>query len=84
MGLDIRVPIGAMFSILGLLLVAFGIYAASATPDIYKKSLDINVNLWWGLVMLAFGALMFMFGRRADGRAESTDQPSRSANSRGH
>ena len=34
--------------------------------EIYKKSLDINVNLWWGLVMLAFGLAMFYFGRRAD------------------
>jgi hypothetical protein len=65
MGLDIRIPIGAMFSILGALLAGFGVYAAMATPEIYKKSLDINVNLWWGLVMLAFGIVMLVLGRRA-------------------
>jgi hypothetical protein len=79
MGLDIRIPIGAMFSILGLLLIGFGLYAASATPEVFKKSLDINVNLWWGLVMLAFGIAMFYFGRRADRRGpgdKTTSPPS--------
>ena len=63
MGLDIRIPIGAMFAILGLLLVGFGLYAGFTTPDAFKKSLDINVNLWWGLVLLVFGGTMFALGR---------------------
>jgi len=62
MGLDIRIPIGAMFSILGAILVLFGLMASK---EIYEKSLGINVNLWWGAVMLAFGVLMFVFGKRA-------------------
>jgi hypothetical protein len=68
MRLDIRIPIGAMFAILGALLAGYGLYAAAATPEIYQKSLDINVNLWWGLVMLAFGLGMLWLGRRADGK----------------
>ncbi|HEY4234201.1 MAG TPA: hypothetical protein VGM76_12290 [Lacipirellulaceae bacterium] len=68
MGLDIRIPIGAMFAILGALLAGYGLYAAKATPEIYQKSLEINVNLWWGLVMLAFGLGMLWLGRRADGK----------------
>jgi hypothetical protein len=72
MGLDIRIPIGAMFSILGLLLVVFG---ALANSEIYKKSLEINVNLWWGIVMLVFGALMAYFGKRADRRASENTAP---------
>jgi hypothetical protein len=80
MGLDIRIPIGAMFAILGALLTAFGIYGAAMKSDIYQKSLDINVNLWWGLVMLAFGAIMWTFGRRADSKPKKpTDAPSRRA-----
>jgi hypothetical protein len=76
MGLDIRIPIGAMFSILGLLLVVFG---ALANSEIYKKSLEINVNLWWGVVMLVFGVLMAYFGKRADRRAgEQTPSQSKS------
>jgi hypothetical protein len=75
MGLDIRIPIGAMFSILGALLALFGVYGAITKSEIYQKSLGINVNLWWGLVMLAFGALMFWLGRRSDGLAKQDPAP---------
>ncbi|HZE73191.1 MAG TPA: hypothetical protein VE135_27090 [Pyrinomonadaceae bacterium] len=61
MGLDIRLPIGLMFTILGLLLFGFGILGDKA---IYQQALGINVNLWWGAVMLAFGLAMLWFGRR--------------------
>ena len=61
MGLDIRKPIGLLFSAFGALLIAFGLLSNRA---IYARSLDINVNLWWGLVMLAFGAIMLWLGRR--------------------
>lgn len=61
MGLDIRLPIGLMFSIVGLLLAAFGLFGDKA---IYQRALGINVNLWWGLVMLLFGLVMFFFGKR--------------------
>jgi hypothetical protein len=62
MGLDIRLPIGLMFSIVGLLLVGFGLLSDKL---IYQRALGINVNLWWGLVMLLFGLGMLFFGRRA-------------------
>ncbi len=65
MNLDIRVPIGLLFLSLGGLLAGFGIVTHFTSPGLYARSLDINVNLWWGLVMLAFGAGMFHFGRRA-------------------
>ena len=60
MGLDIRTPIGSLFAILGVLLVGFGLLS---DPSIYKRSLGINVNLYWGGVLLAFGALMLWLGR---------------------
>jgi len=62
MGLDIRMPIGVMFSLLGAILAVFGIVASK---DVYAKSLGININLWWGLVMLAFGLVMLVMARRA-------------------
>lgn len=65
MGLDIRIPIGAMFAILGLLLVVYGLMTMGDART-YEKSLQINVNLWWGTVMLIFGLVMFYFGRRGD------------------
>jgi hypothetical protein len=61
MGLDIRQPIGLLFSIFGLLLAGYGIFSNDA---IYARSLGINVNLWWGFVMLLFGAVMLFLGRR--------------------
>jgi hypothetical protein len=63
-GLDIRTPIGLMFSILGALLAGYGLVA---DPAIYARSLGLNVNLWWGAVLLVFGATMLALGRR--GRA---------------
>jgi hypothetical protein len=61
MGLDIRTPIGLMFTIIGALLVIASLFLDSA---VYTRSLGINVNLWWGLVMLVFGGLMLFFGTR--------------------
>jgi multisubunit Na+/H+ antiporter MnhG subunit len=60
MGLDIRLPIGLLFSVIGLLLASFGIFGDKA---IYQRSLDINVNLAWGFVLLIFGAAMMALGR---------------------
>jgi len=55
MRLDVRFPIGGMFTILGVLLTVYGLASDQA---IYERSLGINVNLWWGLVLLVFGAVM--------------------------
>ena len=62
MGLDIRLPIGVMFAIFGVVLIACGLLM---NPEIYGRSLGINVNLWWGLVLFIFGGLMFAFSRKA-------------------
>jgi hypothetical protein len=60
MGLDIRLPIGLLFVALGGLLAVYGLISDRA---IYQRSLDININLWWGLAMLIFGILMVLGGR---------------------
>ncbi|MCD6564970.1 MAG: hypothetical protein J7K53_03405 [Bacteroidales bacterium] len=57
MGLDIRYPIGYLFSLIGLMLTIFGLVTGSNT-EMYHRSLDINVNLWTGLGMLIIGILM--------------------------
>jgi hypothetical protein len=57
MRLDIRLPIGLLFSIFGVVLVAYG---AFGNHDIYAKSLGHNVNLIWGGVLLVFGLLMLL------------------------
>jgi hypothetical protein len=56
MGLDIRWPIGLMFTLIGALLAVYGL--ATANSDLYKSSLGININLLWGAVLLVFGILM--------------------------
>lgn len=55
MGLDIRWPIGLMFTLIGALLTAFGALKADAS-----LSLGININLFWGILLLVFGAGMLL------------------------
>jgi hypothetical protein len=66
MSLDLRVPMGLMFTLVGAILVAFGI--STNGQEIYARSLGINANLWWGLVLLVFGLTMFTLGRRSQKR----------------
>ena len=61
MGIDLRYPIGLLFVIFGLLLVIYGLFSGTAA---YSRSLGIDVNLWWGLIMLLFGGLMFFAAYR--------------------
>ena len=70
MGIDIRLPIGALFTVLGAILALFG---AFSDPAIYARSLGYNVNLWWGLTLTAFGVVMLYLARR---RARRTVIPS--------
>jgi hypothetical protein len=64
MGIDIRYPIGLMFSIFGLLLTVFG-FATMNDPAVYQRSFGINVNLWSGLFMLVFGGFMLLMAAMA-------------------
>lgn len=68
MGLDIRLPIGALFSFFGILLAGYGLVSDTA---IYERSLNVNVNLWWGLCLLLFGVVMLFFGRRGSAASGS-------------
>ena len=78
MGIDIRLPLGILFLLLGAILVVYG---AASNPSLYGQSLGINVNFDWGVVLFAFGALMFIlsrFGARARAAAKNTPQSPRS------
>jgi hypothetical protein len=68
MGIDIRLPIGMLFSILGIILAIFG---AIGDKSRYSQSLGVNVNLWWGIVLIVFGAIMLMLSRRGSGVAKN-------------
>lgn len=77
MGLDIRIPLGLMFLVTGGLMAVYGLFTRGSA--IYEKSLDLNVNLIWGVLMFAFGLVMYLMGRRprrlAASRVEGTERP---------
>lgn len=58
MGLDLRWPIGLMFTFFGALLTIYG--AATNSNPMYQLSLGKNINLIWGIVLLIFGVLMLI------------------------
>ncbi len=60
--LDVRLPIGIMFTLFGAIIAIYGLVS---DPSIYQRSLDININLWWGLVMLIFGVTFLIMAWRA-------------------
>jgi hypothetical protein len=59
--LDIRTPIGLMFLVFGAILATYG---AVSDASSWARA-GINVNFWWGLVLLAFGGTMWALGRGA-------------------
>ena len=61
MSFDLRLPVGLMFTIFGLILIGVGLFGG---PALREQSLGINMNLWWGVVELVFGASMLFFGWR--------------------
>jgi hypothetical protein len=62
-GMDIRAPIGGLFTLLGLMLAGYGLMAGSrTTSDVAPVT---NINLWWGIVMVVFGLLMLALSRRS-------------------
>jgi len=68
MGLDIRWPIGLMFSLVGLLMTIFG-FATKGDAEMYHRSLDININLIWGIILLLFGGFMLVMAMLNKGDA---------------
>jgi membrane-bound ClpP family serine protease len=62
MGLDIKIPIGLMFTILGIILTILG-FVTMGDTDMYEQSMGYNINLFSGLFMLAFGCFMLFTSR---------------------
>jgi hypothetical protein len=60
--IDIRYPIGLLFSVIGLVLLAYGITTMHET-DLYKKSLGVDINIWAGILMLIFGIVMLALSK---------------------
>lgn len=62
MDLDIRWPIGLLFSAMGAALAIFGAFFTSAQKILHFW---LDLDLWWGVVMLVFGLAMIWGASRA-------------------
>ena len=69
-GLDLRYPIGGLFAVLGVLLTGWGL-VTNGDQGLYERSAGVNINLYWGLVMLVVGILFLVLARRG----APTDRP---------
>jgi hypothetical protein len=79
MGLDIRLPIGSMFTFVGLLLSLYG----ALRPE-SSESVGININLTWGMVLLVFGIIMILLARRGRSTLKTKPVSPDPARSRAH
>lgn len=81
MATDIRLPIGWLFSALGVILVGYGL-ATNGSP-IYQRSESVNINLWWGMAILVFGLLLLWLAKRGVNRHISAAEEERRAREAG-
>ncbi len=58
--LDLRIPSGWFFTLLGVILMAYGLFQ----PQLRAALTDVNVNLYSGLAMFAFGVFLLFLARR--------------------
>jgi hypothetical protein len=72
MSLDIRYPIGWMFSLFGVILAAFGLFG---DQQIYARSLGININFEAGVGLLVFGILMLVLAWRGSVKGKAAPKP---------
>ncbi|HEY6954150.1 MAG TPA: hypothetical protein VI385_02850 [Flavisolibacter sp.] len=61
--LDIKIPIGLMFSVFGVILLVYGFFTRNDT-ELYQRSLSYNMNLWMGGLMLVFGVVMLLLVKK--------------------
>jgi hypothetical protein len=62
MSLDIRLPLGAFFTLLGVLLTIYG-WVTLGAPG--TAPTGVPIDLTWGGVLLVFGVSMLGLARRA-------------------
>jgi hypothetical protein len=58
--LDLRIPTGAFFAMIGAILLGLAFFGHDISADLT----DANVNLYCGSVMLAFGGVMLTLAWR--------------------
>ena len=73
MNLDLRIPMGMMFAMMGAVLLSFGL-AVHNRPELAARVPHSEADLWWGVVVLVFGMIVLSLGRRGQGRIEARKQ----------
>jgi hypothetical protein len=73
MQIDIRLPIGLLFTIIGVVITIFGL--ATGGAEMYKHSLGINVNIWSGICLTIFGVIMLAMAIRAQNKGKAQAKP---------
>jgi len=81
MNIDLRIPMGMMFTLIGAVLMAFGL-STKANAALYAPSMGIDANLWWGVVLLVFGLILVTLGRRGQTQIEKSREPQPEGSSR--
>jgi len=61
MNFDLRLPLGLIFTIYGVILIGTGL---TSSPEMIRQTLGQNITLTWGFVQLLFGLTMFFLSRR--------------------
>ena len=56
--MSIALTIGATIGLIGLVILLYGLFGH---PDL-SRSNGINIDLWWGLLMVVFGIVMALIG----------------------
>jgi hypothetical protein len=70
--LDLRLPMGMMFSLVGAMLAVYGFFTRTSAMY-HEHSLDINVNFVWGLFLLGFGLIMLGLARWAAAKEKARE-----------
>jgi hypothetical protein len=73
MNIDVRIPMGMMFTLMGAVLMAFGL-STRGNAEIYARCLGVNLNLWCGVSLLIFGLIMVSFGRRGQTKIQKRQE----------
>jgi hypothetical protein len=76
MNVDVRIPMGMMFTLMGAVLMAFGL-STKNNPEIYAPSLGMNADLWAGVALLVFGLVAVTLGRRGQMKIEAAKKKSK-------
>ncbi len=82
MSLDLRIPLGLLFLLVGVLLSIYGFVTRGS--EIYARSANMDINLIWGIVMLVFGLAMFLLGRYSDKHPKASAPGNGEARPMGH